>query len=91
MEEAWEKLSFRFLLSFPADYGRFVVMYIQKENEFEPEFTKCKSGITSLKKFSISDVVNIDPAMKKSFIKEYKKNEIWDSKKHGTGPLTGDY
>ena len=55
IDEAWEILSARFLQSFPTDSGggRNVIMKVQKENEFGfEEYILCKTGITSLKKFS---------------------------------------
>jgi len=53
VDEAWEKLSARFLQSFPSPTGRAVSMKVEKENEFGfNQLILCKKGVTSLAEVS---------------------------------------
>lgn len=59
LEEAWEWLSDRFLLSYPSNSGRQVFMYVDEPNTygFQAQQTLCKEGVTSLTKHPEEEVI----------------------------------
>lgn len=64
LEEAWEWLSDRFLLSYPAEGGRHVLMYVYEANQYFPDDpekavqTLCKQEVTSLIKHPEKEVLD---------------------------------
>ena len=58
LEEAWEWLSDRFLLSYPSEGGRHVLMYVYEPNEYGfTEKKLCKKDVTSLVKHPEEEVL----------------------------------
>ena len=48
LETAWDVLSARFLLSYPAAEGRHVLMWVKEPNKYGiPDTVLCRQGVTS--------------------------------------------